>query len=142
MAKKLTAAASIAGILGTAIALYSTFVVSNEQPKVQQQIDGTKHTIIGENSGTLNITYNEPSTNSNSLVLSRSVPVFSEPDLLNVIQDKSKQVCPSATAGLSVTLTGKQHTESSSHHWKQIKLNGGSCSGKIGWVLDNALAYR
>jgi len=142
MAKKIGIAASVAGILGVVISFYSTFVVSNEQPRINQTINGTKNTVIGKTSGSVIINYNSELDQQSKLVLKRTLPVTSIPNLFATIQDTSKHICKSAYGGTSVTLTGKEHNENGLHLWKQVKINNGECSGKIGWVPGYELEYR
>ncbi|EPV1122817.1 hypothetical protein ACV17F_000690 [Vibrio harveyi] len=142
LAKRISLIASCATVLGLFVSLYSTLASSNSTT-VNQSVNGSQNTIIGENSGTVHVNVGGNSSNERKLVLRNSETgsslLLSEPDMLAVM-DVTKHVCE-VIAGTPVSLTGRKFNQNNMVMHELFVLEG-ECQGQKGWASSSVLSYE
>lgn len=137
--KKVSFLSAVVTICGFFLSLYS-----EDASSLTQNINGSPKNVIGENNGTMIINQNEQIADSKGYVLRNSSVgvslVLSEPDLM-VLQDESKQVC-NAISGTPISLTGRSVSSNNVPIWREVKIEAGDCSGKVGWVSSSLVSYE
>lgn len=139
MKKTFYFASAIASIIGLFIGIYS--LPSNS---VEQNINGKTNNVVGENKGSIIINnYDQPSTNSSTGQYRVKHPagggtfLSNTPSIFNF--DPNKNIVCQLDQGTTVTPLGDVFTKNNIEFSKRVRVENGSCSGKIGWVSNSTI---
>lgn len=136
---------SIASIVGLALVFMPPSASSQGQQQPQTTTTGAKSPAIGSNQGNITINYGGESVGREKAYVLRNsgggaTLVVSKPSL-DVAQDSKAHICM-APAGTPVELTGESARMEGVDMWRKVRIVGGECANKLGWVAISNLSLE
>ncbi|PRD15220.1 hypothetical protein [Pantoea coffeiphila] len=138
MFNKIGVLASICTVLGFLVTIYTMTPYSNSA-EVSQNIEGNGNVVLGGDNSTINVNNGRGDIQSKVLVLNRSTPILSVPEIF-AATEKNKIVCY-GIEGDEIKLTGRSK-DNIGTIMKEVQVLSSECINKIGWVVISSLSYR